>query len=104
MHFGGDCFGDMALLPPAQATPGHPWVAAAQDMLVMGAIHHVGTSHGIGGRSDYRVHRSTDSGNSWELVAVVFPGSASYSGLLAINSTHVGVAYNAGGTPFPYVS
>ena len=83
---------------PAQRLPaaGHPWVAAGQDLLVMGTIHRVGSSHGIGGRSDYRVHRSTDGGNSWELLAMVYSGSASYSGLVALNSTHVGVAYNAG--------
>lgn len=97
MHFGGDCFGDMALLP-AHRLPAatHPWVGAGQEVLVMGTIHHVGSSHGISGRSDYRLHRSTDGGESWELLAMVYAGSASYSGLVGLNASHVGVAYNAG--------
>eukprot|EP01050_Picozoa_sp_SAG11_P009971 SAG11_NODE_976_length_6329_cov_6.100482_4_plen_93_part_00 len=51
---------------------------------------------GTGGRSDLRVHRSLDGGNSFELVTQVYSGSTSYSGVVTLNSTHVGVAYNGG--------
>ena len=111
-----DCFGDMTKLrpvPPAhqRTAPGAPtvatsnkrgggaqeWIGAESDLLVMGAIHRDGISGGISGRSDYRLHRSLDGGSSWKLLARVYPGgSVSYSGIQALNSTHVGVMYNAG--------
>eukprot|EP01047_Picozoa_sp_COSAG01_P022906 COSAG01_NODE_1378_length_10526_cov_13.789105_3_plen_530_part_00 len=84
MHFGGDCFGDMTGLPKSP------------DVLVMGAIHSDGSGGGIHGRSDYRVHKSLDGGASWKLVKQVYPGLVSYSGIQQLNSTHVGVMYNAG--------
>jgi hypothetical protein len=34
-----------------------------------------------------------DGGNSFELVKKVYAGSTSYSGVVALNSTHVGVVY-----------
>ena len=99
MHFGGDCYGDMTRLPPLRTEDklaSADWVAPQTELLVMGAIHHTGAAVGIGGRSDFRVHRSADGGNSWTLVARVYNGSASYSGITALNSTHVGVVFNAG--------
>ena len=53
MHFGGDCFGTMAAVPPVAAdgtaaSGGRQWVAAGEELLVMGAIHS-NSRHGIGG-------------------------------------------------------
>ena len=98
MTFGGDCFGDLTRLPAVAAgTATGEWIAADKELLVMGGIHSTGGSHGgIGGRSDYRVHMSSDGGNSFSLVSEVYNGSTSYSGIRALNSTHVGVMFNAG--------
>lgn len=62
----------------------------------MGAIHRDGQGGGVLGRSDYRVHKSEDGGSTWTLVAQVYSGSVSYSGIRALNLTHVGVMINAG--------
>merc|ERR1712083_295567 len=99
MRFGGDCFGDMTGVPARgeiRRSAVWDWEAPDKDLLVMAAIHRDGSSGGISGRSDYRVHRSLDGGNSWTLVAQVYAGSVSYSGIAALNSTHVGLMYNAG--------
>merc|ERR1711939_786737 len=87
MHFGGDCEGTMVHLPGDGNNAG---------ILVMGSVHHVGTHGGIQGRSDYRLHRSLNGGASWTKVADVYSGPASYSSLVALNATHVGLAWNAG--------
>lgn len=103
MHFGGDCFGDMTLVPPVPATSNvltagsNEWKSMLEkELLVMGGIHRDGVSGGISGRSDYRVHVSSDGGNSFSLVSEVYKGSTSYSGIRALNSTHVGVMMNVG--------
>lgn len=92
MHFGGDCFGDMTGMPNVHFSLGQDGPLT----IVMGAIHHDGHGGGISGRSDYRVHKSTDGGSRWTLVAQVYAGPVSYSGIQALNATHVGVMYNAG--------
>ena len=92
MHFGGDCFGDMTSV----IVGAHCRGCSPGDTLVMGAIHRDGQGGGISGRSDYRVHKSVDGGSTWTLVAQVYSGSVSYSGIRAVNSTHVGVMINAG--------
>ena len=43
------------------------------------------------------IWRSSDGGVRWELAHVVYPGPAAYSSLAAINSTSVGLAYEADG-------
>jgi sialidase-1 len=96
MTFGGDCFGDLTRLPAVAAATAGDWSAGGKEILVMGGIHSTGSHGGIGGRSDYRVHMSTDAGNSFSLVAEVYKGSTSYSGIRALNSTHVGLVFNAG--------
>jgi hypothetical protein len=108
MRFGGDCFGDMSRLPPMHQVPParrdidneSNWVAPRTELLVMGAIHTTGGSQSIGisGRADFRVHASGDGGNSWTLVSQVYTYSTSYSGIRALNSTHVGVMINVGST------
>jgi hypothetical protein len=104
MHYGGDCFGDLTHVPamttaaivrPSGGLQRH-WVAANKELLVMTAIYFTTVPPDFGGRSDLRVHRSLDGGNSFELVKKVYSGSTSYSGIVTLNSTHVGVAYNAG--------
>ena len=62
----------------------------------MTAIYFTTVPPDFGGRSDLHVHRSLDGGNSFELVKKVYSGSTSYSRIVTLNSTHVGVAYNAG--------
>lgn len=47
-------------------------ITGGGELLVMGAIYRDGTSGGISGWSDYRVHRSADGGLHWELVCVIF--------------------------------
>ena len=89
MRFGGDCYGDMTRVPAVEDPPG-------KELLVMGAIQTTGAKGGIGGRSDYRVHASSDGGSSWTLVSRVYPYSSSYSGLATLNSTHVAVGLNVG--------
>lgn len=71
-------------------------ITGGGELLVMGAIYRDGTSGGISGWSDYRVHRSADGGLHWELVEVVYSGSASYSGMAALNATHVGAMIDTG--------
>ena len=89
MTFGGDCFGDLTRLPPVPSTDGGTWLAAEKELLVMGGIHRDGTGGGVAGRSDYRVHVSSDGGSSFSLLSEVYKGSTSYSGIRALNSTHV---------------
>lgn len=109
MHFGGDCFGDMTLVPPVQAGERERAMTSLlaadrresklgldTELLVIGGIHRDGLSGGVRGRSDYRVHASSDGGNSFSLVSDVYKGSTSYSGIRALNSTHVGVMMNVG--------
>jgi len=64
MHFGGDCEGTMVSMPATDEQ---------QELLVMGAVEHTGGGGGapIGGRSDYRLYRSWDSGVSWEQLTQV---------------------------------
>lgn len=49
------------------------------------------------GRENMTVFKSEDSGLSWQLVRQVDPGASAYSSLVALNSTHVGLVYEAGG-------
>ena len=93
----------MTLVPPVPATSNvlpagsNEWKSMLEkELLVMGGIHRDGVSGGISGRSDYRVHVSSDGGNSFSLVSEVYKGSTSYSGIRALNSTHVGVMINVG--------
>ena len=53
MHFGGDCFGDMSVVPAVPDLSGYAvssgadeqegWLAADKELLVMSAIYHTGS-------------------------------------------------------------
>eukprot|EP00937_MAST-01D_sp_MAST-1D-sp2_P005666 g5666.t1 len=52
-----------------------------------------------GARDRMTVRRSDDSGRSWPLSKLVWPGGAAYSVLVPLNDTHVGLVFENGEAP-----